>query len=170
MTAVSCVQCGIDLITRVALFAALWLVLAGRDPASWVVGAPMALAAAIASLALRRGPRSGLSARGFWRFAPFFVTESLRGGLDVAARVLRPRLAIAPGFQRYPLHLRDQGARVFFFSAISLLPGTLSADVRDGVVLVHALDNRLDLGPELARLEARVAALFGETLPATAAD
>lgn len=165
-----CLGCVLDFLGRLVLFALLWLVIAGRDPDSWLVGAPVVLATALVSLALRRGRTggqsgSGLSAGGLLRFLPFFLWESLRGGLDVAGRVLRPRLAIAPGFQRYPLRLTDEGAQAFFMAVISLLPGTLSADLREGVVLVHALDNRADLTPELARLERRVGALFGQPLP-----
>jgi len=167
MTAVSCVQCGVDLLTRITFFATLWLIIAGRDPASWVVGAPMVLLAAVASLALRRPRKRGLSLAGLLRFAPFFVIESLRGGLDVTVRVLRPRVRIAPGFQNYRMRLADPRARVFFFSVISLLPGTLSADVDDDRVLVHALDAEADLNPELQRLERRVADLFGEALTST---
>lgn len=167
MTAVSCLQCGIDLLTRITLFAALWLIIAGRDPASWAVGAPTVLLAAVTSLALRRPRERGFSLAGLLRFAPFFVLESLRGGVDVAVRVMRPRVRIAPGFQHYQMRLADPRARVFFFSVISLLPGTLSADVGEDWVLVHALDSDADLSPALQRLERRVADLFGETPPGT---
>lgn len=160
-----CLGCVLDFLGRLVLFGFLWLVIAGRDPDSWIIGAPVVLVTALASLALRRGRPGRVSALGLLRFLPFFLWESLRGGLDVAGRVLRPHLAIAPGFQRYPLALTDAGAQVFFLSVVSLLPGTLSADLRAGVVLVHALDNRADLTPGLARLERRVGALFGQPLP-----
>jgi multicomponent Na+:H+ antiporter subunit E len=51
-----------------------------------------------------------------------------------------------------------------FIDSISLLPGTLSADLRGDLVTVHALDVRTDVVEGLATLERRVAALFGESL------
>lgn len=153
-------------VARVALFAGLWLVIAGNDPDSWVIGVPTVLLATWASLCLR-GNIDGfgsISLSGLVRFVPYFLIESFRGGFDVARRVLRPRLRVHPGFQSYRPQLASPAARVVFLDAISLLPGTLSADMRDGAIDVHALDNRTDLTPELARLERTVGRLFGERL------
>jgi multicomponent Na+:H+ antiporter subunit E len=157
---------GHSLIARAALFSALWLIIAGDDPSSWIIGVPTIVLATWGSLQLRGivEGNSTLCLSGLIRFIPFFVIESFRGGLDVASRVLRPRLRVAPGFQSYRPELANPAARVVFLDTISLLPGTLSADMRDGVVLVHALDARIDLTPELARLERMVGLLFGERL------
>jgi multicomponent Na+:H+ antiporter subunit E len=141
-------------------------VIAGDDPSSWIIGVPTIVLAIWVSLKLR-GNVEGASAlrfRGWLRFIPFFLIESFRGGLDVASRVLRPRVDISPGFQSYRPRLANPAARVLFLDSISLLPGTLSADLRDGVITVHALDARVDLAPELARLERAVGRLFGEHL------
>jgi multicomponent Na+:H+ antiporter subunit E len=62
------------------------------------------------------------------------------------------------------VRLQRPDARVFFVDGISLLPGTLSADLRDGVLLVHALDTKDAVSASLRRLEERVADLFGEQL------
>lgn len=153
---------------RASLFTALWVVIAGNDPLSWIIGVPTILFATWTSMRLSANTdasgRSGMRLTGIARFAPFFVLQSIRGGLDVAQRVLRPRLRIYPGFQSYRPRLNNPIARVVFLDTISLLPGTLSADMRDGQIQVHALDARGDLQPELQRLESVVAALFGETL------
>jgi len=157
---------------RALLFVALWLVIAGSDPGSWIIGIPTVLFATWASLRLNpqttAAGRSGMRLFGILRFAPYFVFQSICGGLDVAQRVFRPTLRIYPGFQSYRPRLNDPIARVVFLDSISLLPGTLSADMRDGLIQIHALDARGDLQPELARLEAAVAMLFGERLEPTA--
>jgi len=152
-----------SILVRGALFAALWWVLTGADAASWLVGAPAVVAATWASLALA-APRRALSLRGVLRFLPYFLWASLAGGIDVARRVLRPRMPIEPGLCSYRMRLRDPLARVVFVDTISLLPGTLSADLCGDQVRVHALDARAAVDPELERLERRVAALFGERL------
>jgi multicomponent Na+:H+ antiporter subunit E len=154
---------GRELAGRLLLFGAVWILLAGTDPLSWLVGGPAVVAATWASQRLAQRAR-GLSFLGLLRFLPFFIAESVRGGLDVALRVLRPRMRISPGVQTYRSRLDDRAARLFFVGIISLLPGTLSADLRGRVVHVHALDADNDLAPELERLERRVADLFAQPL------
>jgi len=154
---------GREIAGRVLLFGVIWMLLAGADASSWLVGAPSVLAATWASQRLAQRTR-GLSLPGLLRFLPYFIYESVRGGLDVALRVLRPRMRISPGVQTYRSRLDDRAARVFFAGSISLLPGTLSADLRGRTIHVHALDARGDLAPDLERLELRVADLFAQPL------
>lgn len=152
-----------------ALLALLWSVLVGGAAASWVVGVPT-VAAALLCARLAAGPsRRGwrISLLGAWHFVSFFVRESVRGGLDVAARVSSPRLRVAPGLVRYGWRLPADGpARTLFALSVSLLPGTLAAHLGEREVLIHALDADAPVARELAALEARVAALFALDLPA----
>ena len=50
-------------------------------------------------------------------------------------------------------------------NVVSLLPGTLSADIDGDGLVVHALDGRLPVTEQLAVLESRVADLFRIALP-----
>jgi multicomponent Na+:H+ antiporter subunit E len=144
------------------VFGAVWAVFAGPYPVSWIIGVPAVLASAWVSTRLSEpGPR-GLSLWGLVRFLPFFVWESLKGGIDVALRVMRPRMDIDPGYRSYRIGLVQPAARVLFLDGVSLLPGTLSADIEGDMLIVHALDQSTDHAPELRRLERRVAALFGD--------
>ena len=93
--------------------AALWWVIAGGAPASWIVGGPAVLAAAWAVGRLGTGAGIRLSMTGLLRFLPFFIWESLRAGVDVALRTLAPRTRVAPDFLRYQTRLREPAARVF---------------------------------------------------------
>jgi multicomponent Na+:H+ antiporter subunit E len=94
-------------------------------------------------------------------FLPWFLFQSMKGGADVARRALAPSLPLEPGFLGYPLRIPEGPARVFFLNAISLLPGTFSARLEGAELRVHVLAEP-DLAPDrLARLEARVARLFG---------
>jgi multicomponent Na+:H+ antiporter subunit E len=61
----------------------------------------------------------------------------------------------------YPLRLPPGPARPFFAAVLSLLPGTLSIELLDDRVRIHALDDRLPVTETLRRLEDHVAALFG---------
>lgn len=141
-------------------YAFLWYALTRADPASWVVGVPTVLAATAVGLACR-GPRWRLSARGVVRFAAVFLTESLKGGVDVAARVLRPRVPIAPALIDYETSLLGETqARAFFVLCVSLLPGTLVASIEDDRIIVHALDAGEQVPQDLVRLEKIIADLF----------
>jgi multicomponent Na+:H+ antiporter subunit E len=99
------------------------------------------------------------------RFLPFFLWQSLRGGIDVARRALHPRLPLAPLLLDYPLRLPDGPACTFLANTVSLLPGTLSADLENGCLTVHVLDgSQPDVSAELQSLEALIADLFGVEL------
>jgi multicomponent Na+:H+ antiporter subunit E len=144
--------------------AALWWVIAGGSPASWIVGGPAVVAAAWAVGRLGTGAGIHLSLVGLLRFLPFFTWESLRAGVDVALRTLAPRLRVEPGFLRYQTRLCDPAARVFLANCVSLLPGTLAAELEGDWLTIHALSTEADNDAELRRLERAVARLFSEDL------
>lgn len=156
----------LGLLRRLAGFALLWVVLTGGTPGSWLAGGLAVVIAALVSLALRpprpwRGRLLGLL-----RFLPFFFRQSLLGGIDVAQRALAPGIRLNPVLLEYPLALRPGTSRIFLLNTVSLLPGTLSADLRGDQLIVHGLDGGLPLARDLRRLEARVADLFDESIGA----
>lgn len=140
--------------------AALWWLITEGQPSSWLIGIPAVLVATWSYL--RLNPRQGhyLSIPGLLRFIPFFLMESLRGGINVASRTLHPRLNIAPEFYRYQMGLSDRVMRVFFVYCLNLLPGTLAADIHDDWLEIHMLDINTNTEPELQRLEEAVRQLF----------
>ncbi len=139
----------------------VWFVLTGgRDPSSWIIGLPAVLAAAWCYKGLSRGSPHRPSMLAVARFVPVFFWESFKGGTDVARRVVGPRVDVDPGFFDYRLGLILPSARVFFVDLVSLLPGTLSADIHGDTLRVHALDRGVDPTGNLRRLERLVAAIF----------
>jgi multicomponent Na+:H+ antiporter subunit E len=151
-------------LTRALGLAIVWLILVGPDAASWIIGGPFVIGATLASLQLATPGARIPSLPRLVGFIPYFLRESLKGGIDVAARVLFPRLRVQPGHEVYRLSLQSPESRLVFVDSISLLPGTLSADLRGDLVTVHALDVRADVSKELGELEKRVAVLFNETV------
>ena len=145
------------------VFGAIWLILAGpEDPSSWIIGLPAVVAAAWCYDALSPGRGSRLSVSGLAKLVPVFFWESFKGGIDVARRVVGPRVNVDPGFFDYRLEVKQPSARVFFVDLVSLLPGTLSADMQGDTLTVHTLDQSADAVAELQRLEQLVAAVFRE--------
>ncbi len=125
---------------RAGIFALLWWILTEGDWASWGVGVPVLVASTYATFLLRSPNAWRWNLVGLARFLPVFVWFSLRGGLDVALRALHPHCPLAPGLLVYPLRLRVGPARVFFANTVSLLPGTLSAELEDDRLTVHILE------------------------------
>lgn len=150
---------------RAVLLACGWLILTDGTKAGFTFGVPTVLAALLVSAWLPSPRAQRWSPTGVLRFAFGFLAGSLRGGLDVAARALAPRLALSPSVVRYPLRLPPGGARNLFTCALSLMPGTLSADLEGDHLGVHVL---VDRGQELVRqlqaLEDAAARALGEPL------
>jgi len=147
------------------IYGVLWVVLSGyENPSSWIIGIPAVIAASWAHSRLSSPGRKALSARGILRLLPFFIRESFRGGIDVARRVIGWQLDVEPGVFDYQFRLAAPVERVLFVVLVSLLPGTLSADLQGDRMRIHTLDLRVDATAELDRLERLVAACFGESL------
>ncbi len=149
-------------LSAVILLAGLWWILTDGSPTSWVIGLPALAAALWVSRRMRRGSPERVSTRGLVLFVPFFLWQSLRGGVDVALRTLAPHMRIQPHFYNYRTSLVTPAARTFFVNCVSLLPGTLAADMHGQWVDVHALTTDSDADSELARLENAVARLFSD--------
>jgi len=148
-----------DGLRRVLLFALLWWILAEGAVDSLVVGVPFVLLGAWLSLVLWGG--RSFSLRGLARFLPWFAYQSLAGATDVAMRALRPAMPLHPGLVRCRLRLPTDGSRIALADVVSMLPGTLSADLDGEQLVIHALDTRRDMHEMVTDLEPRIAALFG---------
>lgn len=140
----------------------VWLVL---DGAGGVVGLAVgALAAALGAwLGARLAPAEphGWRPGALLRFSTYFLVESLRGAVDVAWRALHPALPIEPHLATHPIALPPGKPRTLLVSVVSLLPGTLSADLSASgdELRVHALSIAARAG--VRDLEQRIARLFG---------
>jgi multicomponent Na+:H+ antiporter subunit E len=149
-------------LTSVSGFVALWIVLASPDLlyALWMAAGAVAVAALV-SAALRPRRPWRLRPLGALQFAAYFLWTSLVGGFDVARRAVAPRLDIQPELQVLELELEPGSASAaLFVGTLSLVPGTLCAEVEDGRVTAHVIDRSQDTTKSLRALERRVARVF----------
>ena len=144
---------------RALLFAGLWWGLTEGAVDSWIVGIPAVIGATLASYSLRSKRTSRWNLKGVISFAGFFVFESLRAGVDVAWRALT--LNIAPQIIEYESSLTDEKALTLFCATVSLLPGTLTTEIRERTLMIHTLDSRQPVREELRRLEWHINAMLG---------
>jgi len=144
--------------------ALLWGVLTEFRLDALVFGVPAVLAGAALVFVMPYSPGARLSLGGTLVFIGWFAVQSVRGAVDVSLRAIAPSMPLRPGFRPYTPRLPEGAPRVMFLNTITLLPGTLSAEVSGEKVMVHMLDTRADLEADLGTLETRIAALFGVSL------
>lgn len=72
-------------------------------------------------------------------FVPLVVWLIIKANWDVAKVILRPTLKIEPHLIRVPVHQHSALAKVIHANTITITPGTVSLDLRDNEILVHAL-------------------------------
>lgn len=150
-----------DVLLRTTLMLFLWWVLSEGDLAGLAFGILMVVLVTTVSLWLF--PPTGWYLR-WWRLPGFlcwFVGRSLLAGLDVAGRLLQPRLRLHPGVVTLPLMLSAGPPCWWLANSLSLLPGTLSVELREQSIEVHSLDTRLDVPRAVADAQRRVADLYG---------
>ena len=141
---------------RAMLFVLIWWILTDGVMASWLVGVPVVLLSTIASMVLL--PPFSWSIIGIIRIVPFFLWHSLCAGVDVARRALHPGLPISPAMYHYRWRLPK--GQIFMANMVSLLPGTLSAELDNEYLCVHVLDHTGSFASDLSIIEEYVARLF----------
>jgi multicomponent Na+:H+ antiporter subunit E len=161
-------------IVRVAAMALLWLVLAEgefhlREGAEALPYQALILIAvlggAFASLALVPSSGLGWSPIGWARFIPFFLAQSVLGGVDVALRAVAPKPRLDPGYVEFRFRITEEPARVFVANTISLMPGTLSVDLDGDRLRMHVLDRSMPAVERAREIEEYAASMFRLELP-----
>ena len=145
---------------RILFFSTVWFTLTGTEATSWVVGVPAVLTVSGLSLMLAPPSQYRISLVGVFRFIPFFLRQSFHGRIDVMRRALSSRQLIDPGLVSYTTFLPEGSARIFFANTISLLPGTLSAELNGNSVTIHTIDRGLPIWANIQGLEYHVVALI----------
>lgn len=148
------------LLARVALLALTWWMLVGGTD-GWGFGCVAVVTIAI--LSLRLSPPAGCTPR--LRHVPgfllFFLFQSLLAGGDVALRTVSPRLPLRPAILRLSLTLPPGPPTWLLMLVVSLLPGTLSTSLGEGVLELHCLDHGAQVQDAVGAIERRIARLFG---------
>lgn len=94
-------------------------------------------------------------------YVPWLAKEVLLANLDVARRVLGPRLPISPRILVLHPTQRTDLCRVLYANSITLTPGTVSIEAEGGTITVHAIAEEVAEGLEKGEMDRRVCALEG---------
>ena len=153
------------ILLRIVAMTLLWFVLAAGDLRYWGLILIAVLGGAAASLILV--PSSGLSWSpiGWARFIPFFIVQSVLGGVDVALRAVALTPRLDPGYVEFDFRITEEPARVFVANTMSLMPGTLSVSLDSNRLRMHVLDTGMPNAERAREVEAHAASMFRLELP-----
>ncbi len=154
----------LSLLAHFTSYLFVWLILTRGELKSLLLGIPAICLAIWCGRQLISREKHYLNPLGMLSFTPYFLYQSLKGGIDVMRRALSPELPLFPGMLLFKTFLPAGAPRVFFANVITLLPGTLSVDVEDDVIIVHTIDTKAPVWSGLLQLEAHVASLYQHEL------
>ena len=147
---------------HLALF---WLLWSGYfEPTLLAYGAISSGVALYAALRLKLVDRESLPVfmypRAF-QYAFWLLSEIVKSNIQVARIVVSREISIRPQILRVSASQQSDVGQVIFANSITLTPGTISLDLRDGEIVVHALNQ--EFGAELAagEMDSRVCRLEG---------
>ena len=89
----------------------------------------------------------------------WLIGEIIKSNIDVAKRIIDPRLPIQPTLFWTKASQQSELGQVIYANSITLTPGTVSVRVSDGSILVHALSAESAAGVEQGDMDRRVSSL-----------
>ena len=124
----------------------LWIVLNGRI--TWeilIVGLVLAvgldlLSGLILGHSLRQSYRRMAGFLMLYRYFPMLLKDMLTCSFRVLLFVLNPRREVRPQLMYFTTGLTEENTQVLLADSITLTPGTITVELKDGRYRVHALD------------------------------
>lgn len=90
--------------------------------------------------------------------------EIIKANIAVVRAVLSPDMAVSPTLTRIPTPQKTDIGKVMFANSITLTPGTVSVDIQDDHILVHALLSEMSDPSDFAEMAERSAWAIGEDI------
>ena len=165
--------------TAIALFC-LWILVTSTVPDEFLAkaaprGAALQeiVAGAILSLILALWGYRYLTAKGLSNFAPrrilyailyipIFFYECFKANLDVAYRVVHPKMPIKPGIVAIRTSLKSDVGKLLLANSITLTPGTLTVDISGDYLFIHWINVKSSGSRQRVRTSSRRSAEGGE--------
>lgn len=147
-----------------AFLAGLWLVLSGSlKGLLLMLGlASIVLVVIIASrmdVVDDEGHPYHLQPLGVLHYWGWLLVEIIKSNLDVSKRILHPAMPIAPTLLRVRASQTSELGQVIYANSITLTPGTVSVDLKEGYIEVHALTRETAAALRAGEMDRRVALL-----------
>jgi multicomponent Na+:H+ antiporter subunit E len=133
------------LFTLTLVMIASWLVWSGHfdKPFVLALGAISCILCMWLSMRMRivdeEGAPAQLGFRPFTRYAPYLIREIVKSNLDVTKIILARKMPLSRTMIEVHPHQKSELGRVILANSITLTPGTVSVNMGDDAILVHAL-------------------------------
>ena len=144
----------------------LWLLLSGiYQPL--LLGLALFSAVLVLIVALRmdvvdhEGRPVHLSFTRWMGYMAWLVVEIVKSSIDVSRCIIDPKLPIEPRVMRVKTSQRTEVGQVTYANSITLTPGTVSINLTDDEIEVHALTPAGAAGLETGEMDRRVTKLEG---------
>jgi multicomponent Na+:H+ antiporter subunit E len=103
-----------------------------------------------------------IRARRFLQSAPWFLGQIFSANLHVAYLALSPKMPIDPQIIRFKTKLESDISWVAMANSITLTPGTITVDIREGEFFVHAIDKKVAYDLNTGEMEDKIAHVLME--------
>jgi len=98
----------------------------------------------------------------FFAYIPWLLYQIITSNIYVASVVLRPKQHVDPQILRFKTKLESDISWVTLANSITLTPGTITMDIKDGEFIVHALDKKVADDLHAGEMEDRIAHVYME--------
>ncbi|MEA3358767.1 MAG: Na+/H+ antiporter subunit E [Thermodesulfobacteriota bacterium] len=98
----------------------------------------------------------------FFAAGPWFLGQIFTANLHVAYLALSPKMPIDPAIIKFNTKLESDISWVALANSITLTPGTITIDIRDGEFFVHAIDKKVASDLDTGEMEDKIAHVFME--------
>jgi multicomponent Na+:H+ antiporter subunit E len=153
-------------IALIITLAVLWLFLSGyyTKPTLLLFGAVSVLLTVYLTNRAGMLDREGMPTRifpGIILYLLWLTVEIGKSNITVLRHALSPKMSLSPKMIKVPAYQASDVGKVIFANSITLTPGTVSVDLHDDEILVHALTEELADVEPIAAMGERVCALDG---------
>ena len=98
-------------------------------------------------------------------YLPWLFYKIFESGIHLSKLILHPSLPIEPRLISVETKLRHQAAVVLFGNSITLTPGTITVEVEQNRLIIHAMDRDLGDDIESKQMESKIADIFKNEEP-----
>ena len=150
-----------------AVLFTVWLLLSGHyTPFLLMLGVASCALVVLVTLRMDVADREGHPLHLTWRaliYWPWLLIEIVKANIDIARRIMSPSLRISPTLFRVRASQTSDLGQVIYANSITLTPGTISVDVANGEILVHALSREGADSLIAGEMDRRVTWMVGES-------
>ena len=151
-------------VSSVITLSVLWLLLSGIFDNMLILGLGAASVGIVFFIAHRmdvidhEGHPSHLGF-GMIKYFPWLLWEIIKSNVEVARIIISPRMEIQPHIFTVEASQSSELGNVVYSHSITLTPGTVTVDVADGEMSVHALTKEAAAGVKNGKMDRKVTKL-----------